>query len=131
MWEETQFVCGVDGDSVPQVETRHSAFRSQIVAVLRVRYAPCARVYAVRGVVDGLRPRISSIQVEVARQPLLECQLQCVVVGVCRGFEIIDERQLRELCVERPPLLTGSRRAGRGLIEIADSIQFYPLGTDV
>src|SRR5215470_17132807 len=105
---------------MPQVETGQSSFRSEVVTVLRIRYAACSGIDAVRSIVERLRPGVRPIEVESAPDLLFDRRLQCVVAGVGRRFEIVDERDFRELGVERASLLACCGRAGGRLIEVAN-----------
>src|SRR5215471_1556950 len=130
-WEKAQVVHSVDGDSMPQVETGQSSFPMEIVTVLRIRYAACSGIDSVRRIVERLRPGVSPIEVESGPDLLLDRCLQCVVTGIGRRFEIVDERDFRELGVERASLLACCGRAGGRLIEVAYPEEFHALRTDI
>src|SRR5262245_47846688 len=113
-----------------EIKTRQRPLVAQIVAVLRISNAAGSGIDPVGCVVKRLRPCVRAEEIERA-QSLLERRLQCIVVGVCRRLEIVDERKLRKLRVEGTPLLPRSRRTCTGLIDIAYAIELPSSGTHI
>src|SRR5215475_9185133 len=104
-----------------RIEGRDGAFSGHVEAVLWERDAAYSAIDAVRRVVNRLRQCVAGGKIQAAREPLPEKRLQGVVIGVGRSLQIVDERKLRELRVERPARLARRRQPGRRLIDVTQA----------
>src|SRR5262245_58057009 len=122
--KEIQVVGEIRGEAMTRVEARHSAFCSQVVAVLWERDSTRSTVDPVRRVVDRLRPGVGDVEIQASSESLPERRLQRVVVGVGRSLQKVDKRKLWELGVERPAQLSCGSRARSRLVYVSHAEEF-------
>src|SRR5262249_15792711 len=82
-------------EPVSHIEVRVAAFGAAVEAVLRQR-RPARQIEQIRDLVNRVRPGVSGRELKAVREPLVQLNLQAVVIRVGVGFDRGERAEQRK-----------------------------------